>query len=69
MRGLADLTGRFTLSFCVGVAYGLANEQNEQDRQGKSYHPCTVTSLVVPANHLDALGYPNLPFDARAIPS
>ena len=54
MRRLADLTGRFTLSFCVGVAYGLANEQNEQDRQGKSYHPCTVMSLVVPANHFDA---------------
>lgn len=33
---LADLASSLILSFCVGVAQALGNEQNEQDRQGKS---------------------------------
>jgi hypothetical protein len=36
VRSLADLASSFILSSCVEVVQGLPNEQNEQDRQGKS---------------------------------
>jgi hypothetical protein len=35
MRGLADLTSRFILSFRVRVEWGLRDEQYEYDDHGK----------------------------------
>jgi len=68
VRRLAELARGFILPFFMGVALSLGAEQDEQDRQGKSQHPCEIKSLVVLANHLDTLGYPNLPFDGRTVP-
>jgi hypothetical protein len=67
VRRLADLASSFILSSCVGVVQGLANKQNEQDRQGKSQHPNQGQSRLVLAKHLDSLRYPSFPFDARAV--
>ena len=36
VRSLAHLASSFILSSCVEVVQGLPNEQNKQDRQGKS---------------------------------
>lgn len=68
VRCLAKLARGFILSVGMGVRQGLRSEQREQDRQGKSEHPDCITSHVVPAEHLDFLGYSCLFFDAEAVP-
>ena len=68
MRNLADLAGSFTLPIRVNVGQDLGQKQNGQNRQGQSQCSDEVALRLLPANHIDSLHYPNLFFDAIAVP-